>query len=201
MKLNPVTLATFTRQSINELSSLKPGERRKKELVLSELVVHPEHDEIAPLDIKLMINSGYVVITTQFLDDTDANTDPMFELIGTTGKVMELVEDTTGKGPEKVRQVIERATRESIDGTLNAHLLLARKIIAAGSHFRIAEAPGQLRGYRSVPGFESMCNLGLALELFEGRDPFEKFPGGDLDNYILKIGPRRSSLRISRDAA
>ncbi|GEM_PF-5073280 len=199
MRLNAINLGTFTRQSINALSALRPEQRRAKELVLNELIVD---DKLAPLDIKLIIRDGYVVVTTEFKDDRDTQyAEPLFELIGTTGKVMELVQEESADGSEKVRRIVERAVKESVEGLYDADYLLARKIIAMHSPIRVAETPAHLIGSRRVPGIKPLCNLELAAYMAEGANPFTIPPTHVVDDLLLEVGPKESRIRVSRYAA
>ncbi|OGI20435.1 MAG: hypothetical protein A3B68_02825 [Candidatus Melainabacteria bacterium RIFCSPHIGHO2_02_FULL_34_12] len=199
MKLDAINLGTFTRQSISVLLALRQEQRKAETLVLNELVVD---DKIAPLDIKLMIEHGYVVVTTEFKDDAgNEHTEPLFELIGTTGKVMSLLESGLPDDSEGVRRVMERAVRESIEGLHDADYLLARRFIAQHSPIRIAETPAHLRGSRRVPGSKPMCNLELVALMSSGANPIKIPPDHIADDLLLEVGSKKSRIRILRDAA
>ncbi len=199
MRLDPVSLSNFTRQGSLALAKLSREQRKSDELVLSELKI--DDDAFPPFAISLMIKDGYLVVDTKLTEIQRPEEEPLYEIVGKAGIITDLLQNGSVEATEKAMLAIVRAVQDSIEGTIEPDYLLARSIIAKNCPFRIVQSPAEISGYKPVKEFRRVDNIDIATQIALGYSPI-KTPSDDIaDDFILQLGPKKSTLRVSRDAA
>lgn len=199
MRLDPVSLSNFTKQGSLALTALSREQRKSDELVLSELKI--DDNAFPPFAISLMIKDGYLVVDTKLAEAQKPEEEPLYEIVGKAGIITGLLQNGSVEATEKAMLAIIRAVQDSIEGTLEPDYLLARSIIAKNCPFRIVQSPAEISGYKPVKECRKVDNIEIATQIALGYSPINAPPEEIADDFILQLGPKKSTLRVSKFAA